>query len=93
MISRVETSRRLRPRILAALLITLPAAAESTRDPEAEFHLGRLVYASNQGQRAWRPWWAIDENTLIGLQGDLRILRVRIGSDEPEVLFPRGEDR
>jgi hypothetical protein len=48
------------PGILAALLVVLPAAAEQRAEPEAEFHLGRLVYASNQGQRAWRPWWAID---------------------------------
>ena len=22
--------------------------------------MGRLVYVSNQGEMAWRPWWAID---------------------------------
>jgi len=44
------------------LLMLLPATvvAEPPSQPEAEFHIARLVYASNQGQRAWRPWWAID---------------------------------
>jgi hypothetical protein len=36
----------------------VPLAAEA--EPEAEFHMARLVYTSNQGERAWRPWWAID---------------------------------
>jgi len=42
------------------LIMTASAAAQSQPGPEAEFHMARLVYASNQGQRAWRPWWAID---------------------------------
>lgn len=44
------------------LIMTASAAAQSPSQPgpEAEFHMARLVYASNQGQRAWRPWWAID---------------------------------
>lgn len=45
------------------LLVTLLASlvqAGLAEGPEAEFHMARLVYASNQGQRAWRPWWAID---------------------------------
>ena len=49
---------RLVPLILLAISAT--ALAEPAQDPEAEFHMGRLVYSSNQGQRAWRPWWAID---------------------------------
>ncbi len=36
------------------------AAAEPGKSPEAELHIARLVYLSHTGQRAWRPWWAID---------------------------------
>ena len=45
---------------LLLLVFSATALAEPAQDPEAEFHMGRLVYSSNQGQRAWRPWWAID---------------------------------
>ena len=44
---------------LAGLLVLTAAgqsAAESAGAPEAEFHMMRLKYVSNQGQRAWRPW-------------------------------------
>jgi len=44
---------------LVLLIVCVPTLAQSMA-PEAEFHMARLVYASNQGQRAWRPWWAID---------------------------------
>ena len=48
-------------RIVPVLLFfSAAAAAQPLPQPEAEFHMARLVYASNQGQRAWRPWWAID---------------------------------
>jgi len=49
----------LRPHVLvvtALLLAVTPLKAE----PEAEFHMARLKYVSNQGERTWRPWWAID---------------------------------
>lgn len=46
--------------ILATFLVAFPVHAELSAEPEAEFHMARLVYASGQGQRAWRPWWAID---------------------------------
>ena len=49
---------RLVPLILLA--VSALALADPAEGPEAEFHMGRLVYSSNQGQRAWRPWWAID---------------------------------
>jgi len=51
----------MKARILVLILLAPPAhsfAAEE--EPEAEFHMARLVYSSHQGQRAWRPWWAID---------------------------------
>jgi len=28
--------------------------------PEAEFHMGRLIYSTRGYGRMWRPWWAID---------------------------------
>ena len=51
--------------LIATLFLASAAPAELSGDarsdePEAEFHMARLVYASNQGQRMWRPWWAID---------------------------------
>ena len=97
MISGTETSAPVRAGWLAICLATLPAAADTAKDsandaanaPEAEFHLGRLVYASNQGQRAWRPWWAIDypeaeyhltrglsRLTALDVAGDSRHLRL-----------------
>ena len=93
MISGAETSAPVWAGFLAACLAALPAAAgpagDSADAPEAEFHLGRLVYASNQGQRAWRPWWAIDypeaefhlirglsRLTTLDVAGDSRHLRL-----------------
>lgn len=43
-----------------SLLAGCLVAAEVAAAPEAELHIARLVYASEYGQRAWRPWWAID---------------------------------
>ena len=38
-----------------------PATASAADDtPEAEFHMARMVYGSPDGDRMWRPWWAID---------------------------------
>ncbi len=47
---------------LAALLFLFAIAAASADEapPAAELHIARLVYASDGGARAWRPWWAID---------------------------------
>ena len=51
---------------LSALLVaaagSVPTAghAQTVSAPEAEFHMGRVIYRSNQGESAWRPWWAID---------------------------------
>lgn len=47
-------------KLLVTVFLALPAQAEMPNQPEAEFHMARLVYTSGQGQRAWRPWWAID---------------------------------
>ena len=41
-------------------VLLAPSFAAAEPSPEAEFHMARLVYASNQGEMAWRPWWAID---------------------------------
>jgi len=54
------TAYRLILATTACLLLAGVGAADESDPPEAEFHMARLVYASNQGQRAWRPWWAID---------------------------------
>lgn len=34
--------------------------AELDGEPEAEFHMARMVYSSGNAGRTWRPWWAID---------------------------------
>lgn len=77
-----------------ALVLFLPAvsfqsAGEPVSAPEAEFHMLRLKYVSNQGERAWRPWWAIDypeaeyhltqglsRLTTLDVAGDSRHLRL-----------------
>ncbi len=46
--------------LIAIVVLAFPVRAEMSAQPEAEFHMARLVYASGQGQRTWRPWWAID---------------------------------
>lgn len=46
--------------MLAGVLLVCNAAVAETGAPAAEFHMARLVYTSQYGQRAWRPWWAID---------------------------------
>ena len=51
---------KMRHLLLATVFLVFPVQAELSGEPEAEFHMARLVYASGQGQRAWRPWWAID---------------------------------
>jgi len=72
---------RILPLILLA--IAAPVVAESTAEPEAEFHMGRLVYASNQGQRVWRPWWAIDypEAELHLTRGLARLTSLDVARD------------
>jgi len=51
-------------RKLALLLFTIVAYGHSVADtvgePEAEFHMARLIFSSGSNERAWRPWWAID---------------------------------
>ena len=45
--------------------------------------MARLVYASNQGQRAWRPWWAIDypEAEFHLTRGLQRLTSLRVADD------------
>lgn len=50
----------MRSLLLVTIFLAFPVYADLSAQPEAEFHMARLVYASGQGQRAWRPWWAID---------------------------------
>ncbi len=71
------------------VLVTGLLAAEPRGGPEAEFHMLRLKYVSNQGEMAWRPWWAIDypeaeyhltrglaRLTTLDVAGDSRHLRL-----------------
>ena len=45
--------------------------------------MARLVYTSNQGQRAWRPWWAIDypEAEFHLLRGLERLTSLDVADD------------
>ena len=59
-VRRVTTARiAYRVGLLAVCAWASPGAIAQS-SPQAEFHPGRLIYASNQGESAWRPWWAID---------------------------------
>ena len=42
------------------MLVLLLAVSPLHAEPDAEFHMARLRYVSNQGESTWRPWWAID---------------------------------
>lgn len=42
------------------LLLSSPTLQAADELPEAEFHMARMVYGSADGDRGWRPWWAID---------------------------------
>ena len=46
--------------LFATLLVCLPNPSSAAASPEAEFHMARMVYGSDEGNRGWRPWWAID---------------------------------
>lgn len=69
--------------VLAFLLLTTPAWSAGPDVPEAEFHMARLVYVSNQGQRAWRPWWAIDypEAEIHFTRGLTRLTSLNVAAD------------
>lgn len=45
--------------VLIAAALTDPAA-HAGQTPDAEFHMARMIFLSERGERAWRPWWAID---------------------------------
>jgi hypothetical protein len=53
--------------------------------PEAEFQMGRLIYADQNGrtQRGWRPWWAIDwpEAECHITRGIERLTRIDVAHD------------
>ena len=66
------------------LILTLgQALADETAAPESEFHMGRLVFDSGSGQRAWRPWWAIDypEAEFHLLRGLTRLTTLLVADD------------
>ena len=46
--------------LLSVALFATVTAAEGQGEPEAEFHMARMVYATGNAGRMWRPWWAID---------------------------------
>ena len=48
--------------MLACLLLlgSPQAVAEGEQQPEAEFHMARMMYAGGYAGRGWRQWWAID---------------------------------
>ncbi|MFM1885896.1 MAG: hypothetical protein RL026_1053, partial [Pseudomonadota bacterium] len=71
-------------------LATGAAALDPTtqRDPQAEFHMARLVYANGggsggRGMGFGRPWWAIDypEAEFHLTQGLRRLTRLRTADD------------
>ena len=45
---------------MTLVLAAGPLLAESPVSPAAELHIGRVMYASGDGARMWRPFWAID---------------------------------
>ncbi len=75
--------RDLRLLLALTLLAATSAAAQTAGGPEAELHLARLVYTSNQGERAWRPWWAIDypEAEFHLTRGLARLTRLDVAND------------
>jgi len=76
---------------LAAIILIFagagrPATAEnalSGTQPEAEFHMGRLVYNANYGRPGWREWWAIDypEAEYHLVAGLRRLTRINVADD------------
>lgn len=68
---------------MLCLLLPRLAAAQTATEPEAELHIARLVFASNQGERAWRPWWAIDypEAEFHLTRGLRRLTRLQVADD------------
>ena len=45
---------------LTILMMSGVGVAQTATGPEAEFHMARMKFSSGDGDRAWRPWWAID---------------------------------
>jgi hypothetical protein len=80
-------------RLALLSLLTLAGAAvaqswrhrdDAARWPEAEFHMGRLIYDDRHaGYRAFRPWWAIDypEAEYHFTQGLRRLTRLDSADD------------
>lgn len=69
--------------MLFLCLVVGEVAAEPRDSPEAELHIVRLVYSSHGGQRAWRPWWAIDypEAEYHLTRGLARLTNVDVADD------------
>ncbi len=86
--------------LLGAAALTLHVQAQSgranqvsTQDPEAEFHMARMIYADNSGGRVggsrrvgwgYRPgWWAIDypEAEYHFTRGVRRLSRIDVADD------------
>lgn len=59
------------------------SVAQDAAGPEAELHIARLVFDSGSGQRAWRPWWAIDypEAEYHLTRGLSRLTRTDVADD------------
>ena len=52
--------RGLLPYVLGLALLGLLGGSIFAQSTEAEFQIARLKYDTGGGERAWRPWWAID---------------------------------
>jgi Domain of unknown function (DUF4159) len=67
-------------------LMTADSRAALAAPPEAEFHMGRLIYASSASdgfRRGGRPWWAIDypEAEYHFMSGLRRLTRLDVADD------------
>ena len=83
---------------LKRILLAIPffafcVDATELEPPQAEFHMARLVYASQQGQRAWRPWWAIDypEAEFHLTRGLERLTTIDVAGDSRHLQLTDGE--
>jgi hypothetical protein len=61
--------------------------SSSVGEPEAEFHMARMIYSSGDGFRAFRPWWAIDypEAEYHFRQGVRRLTRIDMADDSRHI--------
>lgn len=68
--------------VLAVQVARAQGWGRNVGPPEAEFHMGRLVYQSRYGN-GFRPWWAIDypEAEFHFMQGLRRLTRLDVAAD------------